>query len=76
VAVGELPTGPEVVGVGVGVADVLGVADRLGCGVERVGVGVGEVLVRVGTGVGVNCCAGCVVVAGSGVCAAAVFGLT
>jgi hypothetical protein len=75
VAVGEALTGPDEVGVGVGVAVSLGRADLLGCGLDRVGDGVGVTEVRLGDGaaVGVDCC---VLTAGVGscVCAAAVSG--
>jgi hypothetical protein len=74
VGVGEVPTGPDevAVGVGVGVAVLLARGDLVGRGVECVGVGVGVTEVRLGAGAGV---AGCVVVAVSGVCAVAAGGL-
>jgi hypothetical protein len=57
VAVGDALTGPDVVGAGVGVAVVLGLADLDGLGVDRVGVGVAEVRLGDGTAAGVDRCA-------------------
>jgi hypothetical protein len=73
VAVGEVPTGPDTVGEeGDGVAVLLDGVDGDGRGVEREGVGVGEVR----DGDGVAWCTGCEVLTGTGVCAVAVRGLT
>jgi hypothetical protein len=76
VADGDVPTGPDRVGVGVavGVAVLLDGVDWDGLGVEREGEGVGEV--RDGDGDGVPWCTGCEVLTGSGACAVTVRGLT
>jgi hypothetical protein len=78
VAVGDVPTGPDTVGVGVavGVAVLLDGVDWDGLGVERDGEGVGEVRDGAGDGDVVAWCTGCEVLTGSGVVAVAVRGLT
>ena len=77
VAVGEVLTGPDVLGVGVavGVADLLDGVDWDGCGVERLGVGVGLEWLGDGAGDVVAWCIGCVLLTGSGACAVAFRGL-